>query len=155
MGYASRSHLSQYHGGTPVNDSIFGIKYIMTDKDLSKYYGDPAYDKDDWEQVLDNDKYAVYQNPYYLSIAFLADNAMADYKLADFENPFERLNAMITMLLGEEETIEVFVPATQISMTTKDLSKSTTKASGNTPAHTLYKGDGGKHAGQQKRLFQR
>lgn len=144
MGYASRSHLSQYHGGTPVNDSIFGIKYIMTDKDLSKYYGDPAYDKEDWEQVLDNDKYAVYQNPYYLSIAFLADNAMADYKLADFENPFERLNAMITMLLGEEETIEVFVPATQISMTTKDLSKSTTKASGNTPSHTLYKGDGGK-----------
>ena len=153
MGYASRSNKSNYYGGTPVNDSLLGIKYILTDnksnygdiKDLSLYYGDPLYDADDWESALNNDKYVVYHNPNALSIAFLADDAMAAFALRDYENPFERMNAMITLLLGEEETIEVFVPATQISMTkSKEVSKSSTGKSDAHPVHDVYSGDGGK-----------
>ena len=118
MGYAARSNKSNYYGGNPVADSIFGIKYIIANKpdfgeikDPSKYYGEPVYDADDWEHVLDNDEYAVYQNPYALSIAFLAGEGMSEYSIYDYENPFERMNAMISLILGEEETLQVFVPA--------------------------------------------
>ena len=137
MGYSSKSHWSQYQGETPVNDSLLGIKYIMTDKDYDKYYGEPLYDADDWENVLENDKYVVYQNPYYMSIAYAVDDAFANFDLDDYENPFERMNAMISMMLGEEETLQIFVEQQQISMTTKDVTKSSAAK------HDLYKGDGG------------
>ena len=133
MGYSSKSHWSKYLGGTPVSDSILGIKYIMTDQDMSKYYGEPKFDSDDY----DNDKYVVYQNPYYQSIAYAVDDQMANFNLDDYENPFERLNAMVSMMLGEQETLQIFVPTTQISMTTKDVTK------GSAASHDLYKGDGG------------
>ena len=133
MGYSSKSHWSQYQGETPVSDSLLGIKYIMTDKDYDKYYGEPLYDKDDY----DNETYVVYKNPYYMSIAYAVDNSFADFQLDDYENPFERMNAMISMMLGEEETLQIFVPTIQMSMTTKDVTKSSAAK------HDLYKGDGG------------
>ena len=133
MGYSSKSHWSQYQGETPVSDSLLGIKYIMTDKDYDKYYGEPLYDGDDY----DNDTYVVYKNPYYMSIAYAVDNDFAEFALDDYENPFERMNAMISMMLGEEEMLQIFVPAVQVSMTTKDVTKSTAAS------HDLYKGDGG------------
>ena len=133
MGYSSKSHWSQYQGETPVSDSLLGIKYIMTDKDYDKYYGEPLYDADDY----DNETYVVYKNPYYMSIAYAVDNEFANFQLDDYENPFERMNAMISMMLGEEETLQIFVPSTQLSMTTKDVVKSSAAK------HDLYKGDGG------------
>ncbi len=133
MGYSSKSHWSQYQGGTPVADSLLGIKYIMTDKDMDNYYGEPKFDSDDYE----NETYVVYQNPYYMSIAYAVDDAFADFALDDYENPFERMNAMISMMLGEEETLQIFVPGKQLSMTTKDVTK------GSAAKHDLYKGDGG------------
>ena len=133
MGYSSKSHWSQYQGETPVSDSLLGIKYIMTDKDYDKYYGEPLYDADDY----DNDTYVVYKNPYHMSIAYAVDNDFAEFQLDDYENPFERMNAMISMMLGEEEMLQIFVPTTQISMTTKDVVKSSAAS------HDLYKGDGG------------
>ena len=133
MGYSSKSHWSQYQGETPVSDSLLGIKYIMTDKDYDKYYGEPLYDSDDY----DNDTYVVYKNPYHMSIAYAVDNDFAEFELDDYENPFELMNAMISMMLGEEETLQIFVPSTQLSMTTKDITKSSAAS------HDLYKGDGG------------
>ena len=133
MGYSSKSHWSKYLGGTPVSDSLLGIKYLMTDQDMSIYYGEPAFDSDDY----DNDKYVVYQNPYYQSIAYAVSDQMTEFDLDAYENPFERMNAMVSMMLGEEETLQIFVPAKQISMTTKDVTKSSAAK------HDLYKGDGG------------
>ena len=133
MGYSSKSHWSQYQGETPVSDSLLGIKYIMTDKDYDLYYGEPRFDSDDY----DNETYVVYQNPYAMSIAYAVDDSFADFALDDYENPFERMNAMISMMLGEEETLQIFVPGKQISMTTKDVTK------GSAAKHDLYKGDGG------------
>jgi uncharacterized membrane protein YfhO len=37
MGYASASHKSYYLGGTPVNDSLLGVKYVLSGKDLSRF----------------------------------------------------------------------------------------------------------------------
>ncbi len=116
MGYASKSHWSKYLGGTPVNDSLLGIKYIISDKDLSHYYGEPIYTKEDYnydEKADVTGNYSVYRNPYALSVIFGADSDWEDFNSDLYDNPFDRLNNMVTSLLGEDETVAIFVPAIQ------------------------------------------
>ncbi len=116
MGYASKSHWSKYLGGTPVNDSLLGIKYIISDKDLSHYYGEPIYTKEDYnydEKDNISGNHSVYQNPYALSVIFGADISWETFDRGVYDNPFDRLNAMVTALLGEDETVRIFVPTVQ------------------------------------------
>ena len=116
MGYASKSHWSKYLGGTPVNDSLLGIKYIISDKDLSHYYGEPIYTKEDYNYDEDANvtgTYSVYQNPYALSVVFGVADAWERYDTDLYDNPFDRLNAVVTAMLGEEETVKIFVPTIQ------------------------------------------
>ena len=116
MGYASKSHWSKYMGGTPVNDTLLGIKYLITNEDVSQYYGEPLFTPADYN-YKDNFKplgdYSVYQNPYALSLAYGVADAFLSFDRDAYDNPYERLNAMITAMLGEEETVQVFVPAIQ------------------------------------------
>ncbi len=116
MGYASRSHWSRYLGGTPVNDSLLGIKYLISNEDETAYYGEPLFTPEDYgydEDFNPNGDYDVYHNPYALSFAYgVADNWL-NFDYEDYDTPFERLNTMITVMLGEDETVEVFKPAIQ------------------------------------------
>ncbi len=116
MGYASRSHWSRYLGGTPVNDSLLGIKYLITNEDERVYYGEPVFTVEDYgydEDFTPSGDYDVYQNPYALSFAYgVADNWL-NFDYENYDNPYDRLNAMITVMLGEDETVEVFKPAVQ------------------------------------------
>ena len=116
MGYASRSHWSRYLGGTPVNDSLLGIKYLITNEDERDFYGEPLFTKEDYgydEDFTPNGNYDVYYNPYALSFAYgVADNWL-NFDYNDYDNPYDRLNAMITVMLGEDETVQVFKPAIQ------------------------------------------
>ena len=152
MGYASTSHWSKYLGGTPVNDSLLGLKYIISKDDVyGNYYDVFAIDS--------QNGYTAYYNPYALSIAYGVHEDILDFPLGfvtvdpdedketddekkesaianavaalksklnewfnidetvnsaeyidEYESPFERLNAMVTAMLGEEETVEIFVP---------------------------------------------
>jgi hypothetical protein len=88
MGYSSKSHWSKYLGGTPVNDSLLGLKYIITDKNFSTYedYYQEAHtyvhtDKDGKET-----KYVAYLNPYALSIAYGVDGDVLDFPLGYVES---------------------------------------------------------------------
>ena len=79
MGYASKSHWSKYIGGTPVNDSLLGIKYLIADKNheaYSQYYtklDTYTYENSDHSTTT----YITYQNPYALSIAYgVSDNVL-------------------------------------------------------------------------------
>ena len=101
MGYASKSHWSKYLGGNPVNDSLLGIKYIISSDDLTRYY-DEAY------TVEGDDRYTAYLNPYALSIAYGVDDAIEEMDMDGYETPQQTLNALVSSLIGEE--IEVFVP---------------------------------------------
>ncbi len=165
MGYASKSHWSKYLGGNPLNDSLLGLKYIISDSTIySDYY--EIYQQDS----LNN--YTAYYNPYALSIAYGVDEDILNFPLGYVEgtggnpavtdkenpskvglavqqlknklnewfnidetvnnaeyrdiynNPFDRLNAMVTAMLGEKETIEVFVPIPVSDINTDNLSKS-------------------------------
>lgn len=149
LGYYSSSHKSQYIGGNPVGDSLLGLKYIISERDLSHIYGDPVLTGEDYAKYmgmtldelkeatfadqykdLDASMINVYKNPYALSLAFAADPESFDLNMKDYnifvnqeknpekynpdgyKSPFTRLNALITAILDEDDTVEVFKPAT-------------------------------------------
>ncbi len=116
MGYASKSHWSKYMGGTPVNDTLLGLKYLIASEDMSDYYGKPIFTKEDYG--YDDDfsplgNYDVYYNELALSFAYGVGDGWADFDMEAYDNPFERLNAMITVMLGATDTVQVFKPAIQ------------------------------------------
>lgn len=175
MGYASRSHWSKYGGGTPVNDSLLGLKYVLSENDIYENYYD-VYLTDPIRG------YTAYRNPYALSVAYGVDDALLDFPLGylgeetttakkddekkpspigtavdkvksflnklleidetvrgdnytdDYNSPFERLNAIITSMLGSEETVQVFVP---ISLSDK-VSTSNLAPAWHAEKHTCY-----------------
>lgn len=164
LGYSSKSHWSKYLGGTPLNDSLMGLKYIVSDSNVYQNYYD-VYMADAENNLT------AYKNPYALSIAYgvsedvlefplgflppdteenetddentpgavtLAVNALKD-RINEFlgieenkgdvyedlyQSPFERMNAMVTAMLGESETVRVFVPITNHTETKKGLTES-------------------------------
>lgn len=175
MGYYSVSHKSQYKGGNPVSDSLLGLKYIISEKDLSNIYGDPVFTGEDYAKHMNmtldelkeatfSDEYKdldatminVYLNKNALSLAFAANNGIYDlnlkdynqwvsedderYNLGGFTSPFTRLNAMITAILGEDETVEVFKPALQNGEPTVSQGVEVSTSS----EHNKYVGDKGK-----------
>ena len=171
LGYYSQSHKSQYKGGTIVTDSLLGMKYIISDRDYSPLYGDPVLTGEDYAaymgMTMDElreetfaDKYKdytaedlyVYYNPYALSLAFAASDAIFDVNMkdhntyvskdsADYEekynpdgytSPFTRTNALLSAIIGEE--VEVFKAATQVDVSLDNVSHKISPTS-----HNLYK----------------
>ncbi len=127
MGYASKSHWTKYLGGTPVADSLLGLKYLIftSDSDQNLYeniYADEG--KNLW----------AYYNPYALSLLCAAeDNLYEIAELDEYDTPFEFLNDLVTAMLGEDEQIKLFKPIYIDDITTENLE--TTYTSG----HKKYK----------------
>lgn len=137
MGLYAKSHDAKYRGGTPVANSLLGIKYLISDDDidLSDNYGDPVLTPEDYDfesygyditypedvskftggknSVYKADNLLVYKNEHALSFAYAADDAWMTYDHNDYANPFDQMNAMVSTLLGEEETLEIFTPVVQ------------------------------------------
>ena len=123
MGYASKSHWSKYKGGTPVNDSLLGLKYIISDTGsvYENYYEVYTIDS--------ANGYTAYLNPYALSLAYGVSEDILDFPLGfkeilpedetekDPVNPedaedagaigdaVEKLKDKLNELLGIEETL--------------------------------------------------
>lgn len=109
IGYASTSHWSSYNGtGTPVNNALLGLKYIISSDNLSE----------DYERAYTVGDYSAWLNPYALSLAYGVASDLTQLSADDYDTPMDYINAMITAMLGEEETVEVFVPVTTSSATT-------------------------------------
>ncbi len=124
MGFSYGGHYIKYKGATYVTDSIFGIKYVMesakktkednntedlfSDNDIpsekpvdiaepSKHYDNLVLVNGDSEEI-----FYVYENPYALPIAFMADNAILDAELTS-DNPFENQNQLLSYLISDEK----------------------------------------------------
>ena len=106
LGYASKSHWSKYLGGTPVNDSLLGIKYVLANEKNSQtlYYENAGGSV----TTYGNTEYTYYRNPYALSIAYGVSDALLDFDLSDGYNPFVRLNGLYGAILGDDEAPEIF-----------------------------------------------
>lgn len=101
LGYASKSHWTKYLGGSPVADSILGIKYIV----LTELYNNLLY-----EQIYNNDDNLLYgyYNPYALSLGYGVSKDIYDIIAENYKTPFEYTNALITAMLGRDDNIELF-----------------------------------------------
>ena len=140
MGYASKAHWSKYLGGNPVNDSLLGVKYIVAQKNQPSNYS--TYNENQAINALMNQLYTVaaedenyiaYQNPYALSLAYQTSQNVKSFALneytengalkAIYSSPFERLNKMVSAMLGEE--IQVFVPIDLQSTSQNNVRKTT------------------------------
>ncbi len=112
MGYTSRSHLSQYYGGNPVNDSLLGIKYLIDTSSstaLINYY----------EDEFSSGNYTVYENPNALSLAYGVSENIKDYSFDDYKTYFEKLNGLVTAMCGSETQLALFKPTSDVQISSK------------------------------------
>lgn len=145
LGYASKSHWSKYLGGSPVADSILGLKYIITKNDIDNNH-DNKYSTTEYnrlvatqatidafyEETLSEGDYTVYFNPYALSLAFGVDSGIYEASLEEetgkygvkssYGNPFDCTNDLISSMLGEE--IEIFKPISVTSTSSYNMNES-------------------------------
>lgn len=113
LGYVGRSHLTMYKGGTAVGDSLLGIKYVIDEKTHTTF--DNVYVP---VESLETEKLNVYENPNALSLVYGVDSAINELKLSDYDNVFERYNALLTAMLGKEESVELFkfIPSDDVAI---------------------------------------
>ncbi|MBQ4064890.1 MAG: YfhO family protein [Clostridia bacterium] len=104
-GYASKSHWTEYRGGTPVADALLGIKYVMSEGQVANGVWEDLSDALGYE-VTNN--YYIYENPYALSLAYAADKMAAELDVTNYESPFELMNALVGALVGDADGIEIF-----------------------------------------------
>ncbi len=139
LGYSSRSHWSKYLGGTMVSDSLLGLKYIISDTEQ----GNGMYEV----YAEDEDKgLTAYYNPYALSLCYAVSSGINDIQMDSFETPFQRMNTMVTAMLGEPETLEIFKEIPLESTVTNNMAGSFTsghikyeKQDENEPGRITYK----------------
>ncbi len=108
LGLSSKSHWSKYLGGTPVLEMLLGVKYVLaeeSDEMTALYEKIYEYDPGEKYEVI-----SAYKNPYALSIAYGVSNDILGYDMEEKTSPFERMNDMVTLMTGSEETVEVFTP---------------------------------------------
>lgn len=102
MGYSSKSHWSKYLGGTPVADSLLGVKYLITteNKTLNSLWGEAVFHDDDSDTK-------VYQNDYALPLGYMVSSDVAALEYNKNESPFSYMNRIVTAMLGKGETVDV------------------------------------------------
>lgn len=114
MGYSTSTFYSRYDGATPITDSILGIKYAM-DRNYKSKVGTDEYerlvnsaynpvfsyeytDEENKERVID-----VYENPYALSIGFMADENIKYIERFGNDNTFNSQNILLSTISGNTE----------------------------------------------------
>lgn len=110
LGFSYGGHYIKYKGSTYVTDSLFDIKYVIEKGSAvpdAEGKITPALSKHYDKCVLANgdntDIFYVYENPYALPVAFMADKSIADLDLSG-TNPFENQNDLLSALVSDEHT---------------------------------------------------
>lgn len=103
MGYSSKSHWSKYLGGTPVSDSLLGVKYLLSEAstELNDLWGEPVYSNEENETV-------VYKNEYVLPLGYMVGDKIAEYDMEKQVSPMDRMNDLLTRMTNSDEKLTVF-----------------------------------------------
>ena len=129
MGFAANSHWAKYFAGNEVVDSLFGVKYVISEDGTSV---SQLYEKWTSENGL-----PVYTNPYALSIAYAVHPNAKKLVLTPTTkiSPFAYLEGMLTQLTGASSTLSIFENCTYSTSFVK-LSNCTKSISGNSVKFT-------------------
>lgn len=95
-GFSARSHWSKYFEGNELVDSIFGIKYVISNDKVPVSH---LYSASEGKDGL-----TVYKNPYALSIAYCVDAQMKelDRDRNHTLTPYKYLEYLVSGMTGEE-----------------------------------------------------
>lgn len=96
VGYFSATNKYSYEGATPLTDSIFGVKYLVS-TDLEESIRTFEYLDESGDQYL-------YVNPYALSLGFMVDDTYAYWDHSS-ENPADVLNDYVQKTIGTTEEL--------------------------------------------------
>ncbi len=108
LGLSAKSHWAKYLGGTPVVDSLLGIKYLVTEQGSNI---SPLYEKKYDYQGETGAPLEAYLNPYALPIAYGVDGSLLACNPASFDTPFDRLDNIVSGMLGDNiGDAGIFVP---------------------------------------------
>lgn len=105
FGLSSKSHWSKYLGGTPVLDTVFGVKYVITKPQNDEIM--ELYEKTD----LGNSSYTVWKNPYAMSLAAGVSPDLLNVEVKEYKSAFELMNATVSAMTGDLNETPMFVPA--------------------------------------------
>lgn len=98
LGIAQSYFWSEYRGSTMVTDAVFNIRYLLAREWETQVY----------PLVSSNMITGLYENPYCLSLGFMADPSIISDPLPETGNPFLEQNALMQNLTGSGE--ECFEP---------------------------------------------
>lgn len=106
MGFLQAHFWTKYKGATPLTDSLFGIKYVISDEK------NPFYEK-----IGQENGYSLYKNPYALPLAFFSKGNFESFKLSG--NPFLNQMSFLDEITGENSKpfIEEMYEKSELSYT--------------------------------------
>ena len=93
LGIFNRFYVTNYNGSTLLTNSLFNIKYLLSEKEL------PYYQKIDTKYNIN-----IYKNNYNLPIGFMVNKNILDIKLKEYE-PFINQNNIIKTMTNTNEDI--------------------------------------------------
>ncbi len=105
LGFSYGGHYIKYKGSTYVTDAILGIRYVMEKGSVEDEAipENKQYDKLLLTNEDEKDIFAVYENPYALPVAFMADSSILDVTV-EKDNPFANQNNLLSHLVSDEYT---------------------------------------------------
>ena len=93
LGIFNRFYVTNYNGSTPVTNSLFNIKYILSKKEI------PYYNKID-----KNNNINTYENNYNLPIGFMVNKEIEKLKLKE-QQPFINQNNILKSMSNIKEDV--------------------------------------------------
>lgn len=141
LGYGMQGHYTKYTGQTIVTDSLFGIKYLMykpddiipsvdlrelTRQEIQNEIKKPYKTYTEFLTPEDTgvEDITVYENPYALSIGYMADYDILECEL-DSSDPIKNQQQLLKSLTGEG-AVRVFKRIYQSATNTANCTTSTT-----------------------------
>lgn len=113
LGFTARSHYTRFSGNTPLTSDLFGVKYILNT--ATNATTDIKSAEDITYEVNDN----------CMPVAYLVNDEILDYSLADGD-PFKNQNTLLSTMLGDEETNIYFKRIYEVDMVSENVTQGTT-----------------------------
>lgn len=93
LGIFNRFYITNYLGSTPVTNSLFNIKYVLSKRKLSYY-----------QLLKTENNINLYKNNNYLPFMFMVDGNVLDMKLNKLE-PFNNQNLILNTMTNTNENV--------------------------------------------------
>ncbi len=115
LGFAARNNYNRYlfEESSPVANLFLGLKYMV---DREGQVEENSY----FETVHTYGKVTLLKNRAYLPLGFLADSALADFKLNENGSSFKFQNLLFRAATGVEDNVWVYEPGQSLTITASD-----------------------------------